>query len=308
MAKEVTWGTPVAVTDYYEAFSESLATERDRFETRNLIGAYYEPDDSVGVERTQGDIVFAANPANMGHFLLGSIGQNTVASLGSGLFRNTFTPRQSDISSIHPMPSYTVEIFRAGTIVDSSFRYDGVQFASMNMNVQPNQDVRMSIGAIARRGLFIDNTVPTFPSSPVEPFLYDTTSVTLNAAANTKIENLTISLDNQLEGIATFNNSQYIGKVRRTGPPLVRVSGTIDFQDLTEYLDFQNQTERQLIVSFTKAASFQLILDIPRFVYTTVPVQASGRGRITSDFNGMARYHTGSATALDVQLTTTTTY
>lgn len=244
----------------------------------------------------------------MGHFLLGVLGQNTVTSVGNGLFQNVFTPRQSDISSVVPLPSYTLEIFRAGTLVSSSFQYDGVQFGTLGMNITPNQDLRFTVGAIARAQTFIDNTSVSFPTSPVEPFIYDTTSVTLAGVANTKIENLTISIDNQLEGIPTLNNTQYVGKIRRTGPPLVRVSGTIDFQDLSEYNDFQAQTERQLIVSFFKAASFQMIIDVPRFVYTAVPVQAAGRGRITSDFTGMARYHTGSNTALEIKLTTVNTY
>jgi hypothetical protein len=307
-AKETTWGTGVTAAEYFEALSESIATERDRFETRNIVGAFYEADDSAGMERNAGDVVFAANPANVGHFLNGALGVNSVTSIAADLFLNEFTPAQADNGSLNPLPPYTLEIYRAGTLVNSSFRYDGAQFNTLALAIAPNQDLRVTAGVIARASTFIAKTVPSFPGSPVEPFMFDTVSISLAGAANIKIEGLEVTIDNQLEGIPVFNNSVYVGKMRRTGPPLIRVSGTIDFSELSEFNDFIAQTERAMTVSLTKASSFSLVMRLPRLVYTSVPVAIPGKDRITSDFNMMGRYHTGSGNAIKVDLTTTNTF
>ena len=65
-------------------------------------------------------------------------------------------------------------------------------------------------------------------------------------------------IDNQLEGILTLNNANTIERVRTTGPQLIRISGTMDFTDVTEEQDFINQTERVLEFSLTRADSFAL--------------------------------------------------
>ena len=176
IGKEATWGTAVAATDYIEAMSESLATEIERFDTRNIVGGIYEADDSAGVRRHAGDIVFAAHPANLGHFLLGALGVNSVTELVAGeLFTNEFTQATTFTGSLNPLPSYTAEIFRPGGVdISSSFQYTGLQLNTLQIAVSPNQDVRITAGAIGKAQTFLTKTTPTFPNSPLQPFTFDT--------------------------------------------------------------------------------------------------------------------------------------
>lgn len=309
IGKETTWGTGVSATDYFEAFSESMATERDRFETRNIVGAYYEADDSAGLERHAGEIVLHGHPVSMGYFLEGAMGINSVTSLGTDFFLNEFTPKQSDFGSFHPLTPYTLEVFRAGTTVNSSFQYNGAQIAGLTLGLAINQDIRLTANVIAKSREFIAKSTPSFPGSPTEAFLFNTVSLGWPAGtANTQIEALTVSIDNQLEGLGAFNNSTSIAKIRRNGPPLVRVSGTLDFQDLDRFNDFVNQTERSITVAATKANSFSLVIHVPRLVLTSVPVAIPGKERITTDFTGIGRYNTGSGHALKIDLTTVNTF
>lgn len=309
IGKETTWGTPVAATDYFEAFSESMATERDRFETRNVVGAYYEADDSAGLERHAGELVLHGHPVSMGYFMEGALGINTVTSLAADLFRNEMTPRQSDFGSFHPLTPYTLEMFRAGTTVNSSFQYSGAQIAGLTLGLAINQDIRVTANVIAKSRAFIAKTTPSFPGSPAEAFLFDTVSLAWpSGTANTQIEALTVSIDNQLEGLGAFNNSVQIAKIRRSGPPLIRVNGTLDFQDLDRFNDFVNQIEREITVAATKPNSFSLVITIPRLILTGVPVAIPGKERITTDFTGIARYHAGSGTAIKMDLTTVNTF
>ena len=310
IGKETTWGTAVAATDYIEAMSESLATEIERFDTRNIVGGIYEADDSAGVRRHAGDLVFAANPGNLGPFLLGAFGVNSVTELAVGaLFENHFTQTGVLTGSLNPLPSYTAEIFRPGGVdISSSFVYSGLQFNTLQIAVSPNQDVRITAGAIGKAQTFITKTTPTFPNSPLQPFTFDTASVSIAGVAVTRVEALTFDYNNNLEGIPTLNNDTEIAKIRRNGPATTEISGTLEFEDHTDFNRFISQSEHAIALNVVRASSFALLVEVPRAVLTAYPVSIPGRERLTVDFSMKGRYETGSGTAFSVKLTTTNTY
>ena len=308
IAAEATWGTPLAADDYFEAFSESMALDIERFETRNITGRFSEPDDAAGLERSQGEIVLMGHPVSMGYFLKGAFGQSTVTSIAAELQQSEFTPRQSDISSLNPMPPWTLEIFRAGTLVDTAFQYAGVNFASIQLAAAPNQDLRVTANAIAKNLLPLEKTVPTFPTSPIQPFLWDTASVSLDGVGRVDFEALAITLNNNMEGIPALNGTQEIAKIRRTGPPTVEITGTTDFTDREDFDRFRAQSEFQLAVNFTQSESFSLLIECPRVVFTGYPVQIPGRERITVDFTAKGRFNVGSNHAIKATLFSTQSF
>lgn len=297
------WGSAQAATDHFKALSESLSTEIDRYETINIHAAMHEPDDSAGMGRHEGDVVFAAHPIGIGYFLMGAMGHNSAsfAESSSVLVVNEFTMATVDAGSLSALPAYTLEIFRD---VTSSHRYVGCQFNTLELNVAPNQDVRCSVGIISKTQDIIQKTGATFPGSPVEAFTFDSTSIDIAGSATAKVEALTINIDNLLEGIPTLNSSTDVYRIQRSGMQTVRLSGTIAFDDITEYQKFKNQTEQSFTAYWTKANSFSMKVEIPRMIYNAFPVGIGGRDRQTVEFAGMARYHTGSATALKITLTT----
>lgn len=302
LAKESTFGTAVAATDYIKALSEGLITNIERFDTVNVHGSFAEPDDSPGVKRAEGDLVFAGHPVSIGYALKSCFVQNSVTVVLSGfLFRNTFVTPTADFAAVCAGQPYTFEIFRG---VTSSHRYAGAVVNQLQLGYAPNQDLRVTASIIAKATSIIAKTTPTFPGSPAKPFTFDTASVQLAGAATVRMEALNITIDNQLEGVPVLNNSDEVAKILRRGPQMVNISGTLDFADVAEYLDFLNQTERQIKVSTFKANSFGMVVDIPRMVYTAFPVGIAGRERITVDFEGKGFYHSGSGTAIDIQLTT----
>lgn len=309
IAKESDWGTAVAATDYFEALSESLATNIARFEDVNLSGGYYEPDDNAGMHTHAGDVVLPAHPVSLGYFLNGAFGVNSITTVLSGvLFQNDFSVKQADVSSFAPLPAYTLEIFRAGSAVNSSFRYTGNQVNMLTLDVRPNQELRVTAGLIPKTRSIIAKTTPSFPGSPSAAFLFDTCSMSWAGVGNANFEGVTVTLNNQLIGVPTLNQTTEIAKVRRTGPPMVEVSGTTEFVDMDDYNRFIDQDENRLFMTLTKANSFQLVVDLPRLVFTGYPVSVAGKDRITVSFNMKGRYHVGSAAALTARLITTNTY
>lgn len=303
LAKETTWGTAVAATDYAELMSENLNTTIDRFPTRNIFNGFYEPDDYAGARRSAGGIVLAANPVPLGHLLkaiFNSISQSVV--LSGSLWNLHFTGTKSEFADGVPRQPYTLEVNRN---VTSSHRYVGALANKLTLALAPNQDLRATVEWLAKSRTLIAGSTPTFPGSPTDPFTFDTTSIRLGGSATARIEAFTLTVDNQLEGIMALNNSNEIARIRNSAPQMIRVSGTMDFIDVAEQEDFINQTERALQISMTRGQSFQLIMDIPRMVYTAFPTAMSGRGRITAAFEGTARYLASSLAAIGVRLTTT---
>lgn len=303
IAKETTWGTPVAATDYFEIMSENIITTIDRFPTRNSFAGFSEPDDYAGIRRINGDVVMFGHPVSIGHLLKAAMNTISGSAVMSGfLHLSRFISTKSEFADGVPSQPYTIEVHRD---VTSSMQYAGMVCNRLGMSLSPNQDLRVTAGWIGKSPLLIARSVPTFPGSSTDPFTFDTASISIGGAGNARVEAFQMSINNNLSGIPALNASNTIARMRRSGVQEVRISGTLDFIDVTEYNDFINQTERQLRLNLTRANSFNILIDAPRFVYTAFPATIAGRDRLTVGFSGIARTSLSSGVAIDIGLTTT---
>lgn len=301
--KQTSYSAPVAITDWIEALSENLTLGIDRFDIKNIVGTPNEPDDMAGLRRSAGDIVFPGDPTAVGFALRGMFGVMSGSVVTSGfLWKNEFTRGTTDFSADSPTTPYTIEVFRD---VTSANRYSDAVFNRLIFSIAPNQELRTTLGMITKSTSVTAKGTPTYPGSPVNPFAFDTASLSIGGAASTLVEALTITIDNNVEGIPVLNASNEIARVRRRGPQTIMLSGTIGFDNLTEYKNFVDQTEQRFFLNVTRAASFTMLIDLPRVVYTTFPLGMSGRSRLTAGFEAKARYHSGSATAIKIDLTNT---
>lgn len=304
--KETSGGTPVTPTNFVEALSENLDDTYDRYDTVNIHNAYYEPRDERGVRRIGGPVVFAAHTVEVGDYLLGAMGAQAMTEILSGaLYTTDHTMRTSDWDDRFPLQPWTFQMFRD---VTSAQRFGGVNINTLDLSLAPNQDLRVNAGLIGVNATNVDEDAASYVGSAQSPFAFDTASMQLGGSVNANIEALNVSINNQLEGIPTLNNSTDIRKIRRTGPQIIRVGGTLEFDDISEYLNFVNDTEQQLVASVFRANSFSMVVDIPSFRYTAFPLGQSGRGRNLVQFEGRAEYNTGSSNAIKISLTTTNSF
>lgn len=304
LGKETTWGTAVVASDYIEALSESLNVNFDRFDTKNIVGMFGEPDDEQGVKRIAGDVVAAAHPAALLPWLVAVTGIQSNAEVLSGfLHTHNLTMATADNAANNAVTPLSLEIFRD---VGSAQQYDGIQVSQLQLAAAPNQDLRMTASVIGKGEQNIAATTPSFPGSPSGPFTFDTCSISLAGAGTVDIEAFNLTVDNQLEGIPSLNADTEIAKVRRTGPQLVRLSGSFAFEDIVDYERFKAETEVAILANFTAANSFSFLIDIPRFIYTAFPTGIGDRGRQVISFDGTARWHVGSSSAIAFRLTNTT--
>ncbi len=303
-APEASGGAAAAATMYVEALSENLALTKERFDYINIAGRISEPDDMVGINRVAGQIVVPAHPVAMGHYLKGALENGSMTVVLSGyLWTTAFRPPSTtQWDSRFALQPWTFEIFRD---VGSSQQYAGCNISKLALSAAPNQDLRVTLDIIGVSETDIAKTSPSYVTSPVEPFAFDTCSVQIAGAASAIVEAFTFNLDNALEGIPTLTSRREIYKIRRNNVIMPRFQMTIGFEDITEYIRFKAQSETPIVLNFTRAGSFALTLDMPRCVYTAFPTGASGRGRQTVQIDGKCRHHTGSGTAFEARLTTT---
>lgn len=305
VARETTWGTPVAVAsgDFIEALSENLTLVIDRFDTRNIVGRYSEPDDTPGLRRVEGEIVAMGHPHYLGYFLRGATQlQSITVALSGFLWTHRYETPTSDVSTLAPNHSMTYEIHRD---VTSAFRIAGAVTNRITFAVQPNQDLRTTMSIIAKTTSIVAKSTPTYTGSSIDPFTFESASISVAGGSTPYVEALTITLDNQLVAVNALANTNEIVSIKRNGPQLTQVQGTLTFENLTDYERFRAQTEFAFAANFTRADSFNLTFRFPRIVYTAFPTTQPGRERLTVQFEGKARYHAGSATAYWIDLTNT---
>lgn len=304
LGKETTWGTAVSVTSgmFMEAMSENLAVALDRFDTRNIFNSQAEPDDTAGLVRISGDTVIPANAEALGYLLNAALGVDAATSVTATYWTHVFQARATDIGSLCPLQPYTVEIFRD---VTSAQQYAGCNISQMQLQVQPNQDLRVTASWLGKSVLNkarVAAASVTFPNTPSQPFTFDTCSVQIAGAAVDLAEGLTINVNNQLEAVAALNNSNTIARIQRTGPVMIDISGQLSFTNIGELNNFLNQTEQAFLISFFRASSFSVLISLPRVVYTAFPLQQGGRGRNVIGFTGKARVPVGSTSQIAVTL------
>lgn len=287
-----------------KALSEGFTTTFDRFETVNIHGALYEPDDEAGIKRVQGELSAAAHPETVGFFIAGALQRSSTASITSSFFTNVYTTPTSDNFTDAAVQPYTAEVFRPNTGAGTtSFKYSGLCLNTLGFSFAPNQDVRLSASFIGYDSTTITKTSPTFSNSPTTAYNFVTSSIEIAGAADATVEALNVTIDNQLESVVTLNQTDKVSKIVRRGPQMVRVSGTMQFNNFTNYNNFIAQTEFRLVATVTKASSHKMTIDLPRLVFTGHPQTMAGRERVLVNFEAAARYHTGSGNALKVTFT-----
>jgi hypothetical protein len=301
IARETTFTNSIAPDTHIEALSESLTLNIERYETKNIYGGYHEANDSTGLNRVEGDLVFAAHPTVTGFFLAGVLGVSSTTEVGSGvLYSHTFTEQTADTGTNNPLPPFQFEVFRD---VTSAHFYNGAQISKLSLNCQPNQALQCTATIMAQAHTVRAKSTATFPNTPTGPWAFDTCSISIGGSATALIESVTLDVDNQIQGIGALNASTKVARFRRGGPRTVRLNGNLAFSDITEYQNFVNQTEQRVVISFFEANSFSLSIDIPSFVYTAFPVNIGGRERLVVGFEGKAMYNAGSAAVIKATMT-----
>jgi hypothetical protein len=159
--------------------------------------------------------------------------------------------------------------------------------------VEAGQFVRANVELIGRNAGGKPRSTPSY--LPAETFLWNTISVAVNNAAKPYYEQLTVRVENNLEAVPTLDGSLLPDLVKRNDFRRVTVNGTLSFRNFEDYDGFLAGSETSLQMTATgkdvatgTGSMYQerLIIDVPRFRYSTFAPNIGGPGRIAINFTG----------------------
>ena len=306
ISKQNSFGTNTASWNFIPIISESVALTVEQIRRGSIVGRTAEGIAERGIERVAGDISMEPHPLHLGFFLRGVTGQSSSSNVtsvsGFQDYQHEFIPRNAKFDTKCALPPYTLQIHRD---VTSAFQYTDLLFTRLELSVQGNALVSMTTGVMARTTSIMAASTATFTEP--SPWTWNVASLSFGGSAVDFAESLSVSIDQPIEGVIMLDGTRRVNRFVRTNPTVVRVRGRVDFQDLTEFNAFQNQTQRRMLLTLGTAAGSgpYMTIDCPKMVYNTFPAQIGGPGRIGVDFEASAEYDTTSSYAIRITLVNT---
>lgn len=310
LAKEATFGTAVAATEFVRFNSEGLSEEIEQVMSNAISGIRDAPPNFEGMHTIAGPVSFDVYPNILGHFLRSALGapvttQPDVAGSPT-VYQHVFTPLQADWSPVCAQPPYTFEIHRA---LEQAFQYTGCVVNDLMLSFgMDNKIMQANAAIIAKKLALIAKTTASFETT--KPFLWNQAVITIGGTGNTDIQTIEFGVQNSLEGRPTLDGTREISRVWSNGNRTFPVNITFEPQDMTEYNRFRAQSEVAASIVFTGEQisgdqNFKLEIDIPKLRYNTFPINVGGAEAITAQVNGEAKYDSALAYAMRVTLTNT---
>lgn len=300
------FGTPLTDSMYWIPFtSEELGIDKPPLIEQDMTGIFDEGAHYEGPNTITGDINMEAHPISLGVFLKAAMGDpSTVTS--DALYSHTFKPRIADWDEKSAGIPCTVQKYFG---VGSADLLSDMVVGTYEFNISNGEFLMFKAGFVG--GTFSQQAriAPSYPTG--KRWTFDQSSNSMGDVGQPAISTLTVTVEESIEASHTLNTSKYPSRVKRTGFRTVNVSGTIKFDNKDEYEEFLNQTERQLIGTFTGNVEVQsgyydtLKIDVPLARYTEFKPVAGGPNEIEVSFSSKGVYSVDSATALAVTLTNT---
>lgn len=291
--------------EFVKFISESITTDVEQLLDEGICKSFDEQGYFEGLETNAGDIVVDTQATTFGHFLKGVCGQSSLTTTGatSGtIFSHSFVPKNSDFDGKAALPPYTCEVNRDQS---NSFEFTDLEMSALSIDISPSAFVRSTVTVLTRTASLMTASTPSFITE--DPFIWHQASLSLGGSALSIAENVNVTLDNVLEGVQFLDATKRHAKYKRSGLRTVRVSGTLDFEDETEYGIFKDQIQQRLLINLddisVASSTNTLLIDVPQLRYSSFPINIGGPGRITVGFEGNGVVDTSSSYAVQYTLT-----
>jgi len=269
---------------------------------QNLRGVLDEGAHYAGPKTAAGTISMEAAPIPLGVMLQAAMGAPSTVNSGS-LYTHTFKPRTSDWDEYTANAPLTVEKYM--DTGSSNLFYD-MCANTLELRIAQGEFMQATLGLVGGKFSQQAATAASYPAVPL--WTWDVTSVSVGGTAKGEIMDATISMEESIEAQHTLNNSVYPSRNKRTGFRVLNVSGTLKFDNATEYQEFLDQSERELIAHFEGTTAVQsgynnsLTIKVPLLRHVEFKPAAGGPGELEVGFTSKGVYSATSATALQVIL------
>lgn len=271
-----------------------------------------------GIVRETGTIDLLADPEEIAYFLKWFFGGVTTTAAGdSNAHRHDFTPQDA-------LLTFTAEDFNG--IGTQARQFVDMFIRTIRIEARPREAVTFSMDVTAQKHTLVSNqTAADTDFSTAKIFAGYQAVVKVNAATETRVETMSVTLENRVDEDAYLLGSQFYDS-SADGP---RVEGFNASWDMEVYFKNQLQHERflddsqatptaygtltgsnvKLTITGRATASasagftaFVLDVEIPDTIYETSEVRHERQTRIVQRISGRAIYHTGFGSSVKVQV------
>lgn len=294
---------------YFPVISETLTESIPEVESEAVRGRYEAGDSYEGMHEYAGDIVFEAHPILLGKMCKAWFGQASGALVASH-YVHTFNPVTSDFDNLAAVPPMTIEVYRDS---GSAQLFSDMLCNQLVFEMAHGAIVKGTASMIGANRAKATKTTPSY--LPGSDYTFNQGSFSWqgsNDGALSELQNLTVTLNNQLTAVGTLNGSKKPSRIKRSGFRTVEIAGTMLFENDNELDHFLAGAQQQIIATLTGQIidtssnySAQFKMDFPSFRYTEYPVNVSGPGLLAVGFSGKAKYNADSATMATFTLVNT---
>jgi hypothetical protein len=295
-----------ASVDYMPFISESLTENIEDLISESLSSRIEEPDPYEGMHGVEGDIALEVHPHNIGKFLKAWAGQESVSYTVS-MYSHNFVPVDDDWDEeISALPPMTVEVYRD---TGSAYQYFDMLCNQLVFEISQGAIYKCTASMIGAQFDWMSKTAPSYEVGSY--FTWDTVSLQLGGSAIADVSELTITLNNNLEGKAYLDGNKYFGRVLRNDYRTIEVAGTMLLVGDAEARKYRDRTLQRLLITATDPSTVMLDhnrfeLDIPAMRYTEFPANIGGPNLVEISFSGKGGYDATSSYAVQFTLTNTT--
>lgn len=299
-------GTANTSSMWYMPFvSETLKENIEDLLSESLSSRLEEPDPYEGMHSLEGDVVMEVHPHNIGVFLKAWAGQESV-SFTQSCYNHLFLPLTDDWDAEKAaLPPMTIEVYRD---TGSAYQYYDMLLNQLVFEISQGAIYRATASFVGAQFAWMQKTTPSYETGSY--FTWDTVSVSLAGNAVSDVSELTVTLNNNLEGRAYLDGNKYHGRILRNDYRIIELSGTMLLSGDDEARNYKNRTNQRLLITATDPTTVmlahnQLIIDVPQMRYTEFPANIGGPGLVEVGFTGKGGYDSTSSYAVQFTLVNT---
>lgn len=304
------WDSPMQITSlhFLEIISESVALKIPQLYSESMRGLFDEGDSYEGAKVIEGDVEIEAEPIALGTVLAATMGVPS-STLANSVYTHVFEPRLIDHSiesANHPI-AYFKNLDQ-----ESIDKFGSLNAHAFELSVAAGEFLKCKCSVVGGSRL----VEPTSDWTAVYPtgrkFRWNQTSISVGGAARADMVSLSIKVEDGIEAVHTLNASHLPSRITRQSFRNISIEATMKFDTRSEYDEFKNQSERELIATWVgdtvigdNSAVNQLTVKVPKMRYEEYEPIANAAGQIEVSMTGRAKYSVESATALQFTLVNT---
>lgn len=307
------WATDPGSYHGFALTDESVGLDVQELISQNLTGSFNQGASYQGTSKVNGTIAFEVTPRNLGAVLAATIDYTPSVVTSGAVKTYGFVANAADFSP--SLCNAPFSIYKQFSDANSAELFYDCQFGQLDLAFSQGQFLKGTATVVA--GTRLSNGIGSMAVAPAASdvgrlFPWNVASLSYGGAALNTASDLTVSDNENIDGLYTLNASLAPFKMTRTTFREVTVNGTVYMNDRSMLNNFVANSQQRLLcfVQNTLAAIQSgyydsLLIDVPQLKITTFKPGASGPGEVSVKFSGRGVLDPTSSYVIQYTLTNT---